>query len=100
MATRADDERQRQQPVPQPQAPAREKGGFPLRACTRGVSSPTVLHRPSLPAPGEVVLGKYTIVRVVGEGAMGIVFEAVHLRLGQRVAIKMLLPSHGDPGEI
>src|SRR5262245_16334651 len=56
--------------------------------------------RPSLPALGEVILGKYAIVRVIGKGAMGIVFEAVHVRLGQRVAIKMVRPTHGDLQEI
>jgi serine/threonine-protein kinase len=46
-----------------------------------------------LPAIGEVVAGKYTIAKVIGEGGMGIVYEATHNRLRQRVAIKMLLPS-------
>ena len=46
-----------------------------------------------MPQPGDVVAGKYTVVRVVGEGGMGIVYEATHQRLRQRVALKMLLPS-------
>ena len=48
--------------------------------------------RRTLPAEGEVLAGKYRVVRRLGEGGMGVVFEAVHTRIQQRVAIKMLLP--------
>jgi serine/threonine-protein kinase len=34
--------------------------------------------------------GKYVPERVLGQGGMGVVFEARHARLGQRVAIKVL----------
>ncbi|WP_394822388.1 serine/threonine-protein kinase [Pendulispora albinea] len=40
---------------------------------------------------GEVLDDKYRIQRPVGEGGMGLVLEALHLRLDQRVAIKMLV---------
>jgi serine/threonine protein kinase len=46
-----------------------------------------------LPQIGETWDGKYRIERVLGEGGMGIVFEARHLRLEQQVAIKCLLPA-------
>jgi serine/threonine protein kinase len=45
------------------------------------------------PSPGEVIGGKYSVIRVLGRGGMGVVVEAQHLKLGQRVAIKLLLPS-------
>jgi serine/threonine-protein kinase len=34
--------------------------------------------------------GKYAVERILGQGGMGVVFEARHIRLGQRVAIKVL----------
>ncbi len=46
----------------------------------------------TLPRPGDTIAGKYVIVKVIGEGGMGVVYEANHLRLRRRVALKMLLP--------
>lgn len=43
-----------------------------------------------LPVAGDKLAGKYTILRVIGEGGMGVVYEGRHDRLGQRVAIKVL----------
>jgi serine/threonine-protein kinase len=34
--------------------------------------------------------GKYAVERVLGQGGMGVIFQARHIRLGQRVAIKVL----------
>ncbi len=42
--------------------------------------------------PGTVLGGKYQVERVLGQGGMGCVVAATHLQLGQRVAIKFLLP--------
>jgi serine/threonine-protein kinase len=41
---------------------------------------------------GSVVNGKYRLVRLLGDGGMGSVYEAVHAVLGTRVAIKVLHP--------
>jgi len=43
-----------------------------------------------LPSGQSPFAGKYTVERVLGQGGMGVVFEARHIRLGQRVAIKVL----------
>ena len=45
------------------------------------------------PQPGDVILGKYKVERVIGLGGMGAVVSARHLQLEERVAIKFLLPA-------
>ena len=40
--------------------------------------------------PGEIIDGKYRIVRLVGEGGMGAVYEGENTRIKRRVAIKVL----------
>jgi serine/threonine protein kinase len=47
---------------------------------------------PGVPRAGERIDDKYEIETVIGEGAMGIVFVARHLKLDERVAIKILKP--------
>ncbi|MDB4976730.1 MAG: serine/threonine protein kinase [Myxococcaceae bacterium] len=46
----------------------------------------------SSPQPGQLVGGKYRMVRELGRGAMGAVYEAEQLATGKRVAIKWLHP--------
>ena len=41
--------------------------------------------------------GKYRVVRLLGEGGIGVVLEAEHVALGQTVAIKFLRPEVSDP---
>jgi eukaryotic-like serine/threonine-protein kinase len=41
---------------------------------------------------GDVIAGKYRIERVLGAGGMGVVVEAFHLSLDEKVAIKYLKP--------
>jgi eukaryotic-like serine/threonine-protein kinase len=42
--------------------------------------------------PGQILLGKYRVERVLGVGGMGVVVAATHVNLEERVAIKFLLP--------
>jgi serine/threonine protein kinase len=42
--------------------------------------------------PGVVLDGTYHIVRLVGEGGMGEVYEARHARLAGRYAVKVMHP--------
>ncbi len=49
--------------------------------------------------PGDVLVGKYRVERVLGMGGMGVVFAAQHVALGELVAIKLLLPEAVQSGE-
>jgi serine/threonine-protein kinase len=65
------------------------------------VMRPTAASRgdePSSLAPGSI-FGRYEIVRCIGEGGMGRVYEATHTMLRKRVALKALhtrLTAHSD----
>jgi serine/threonine-protein kinase len=43
--------------------------------------------------PAGARLGKYQIVRLLGAGGMGAVYEALHTEIGKRVALKTLSPA-------
>lgn len=46
--------------------------------------------------PGSVVAGKYRVERLLGEGGMGWVVQAIHLQLDQRVALKFMHASSAN----
>ena len=50
--------------------------------------------------PGAVLAGRYAIERVIGRGAMAVVYEATHVKLKRKVAVKMLLPSLAENTEV
>jgi serine/threonine-protein kinase len=49
---------------------------------------------------GERVAGKYELKRVLGTGAMGAVYEGVHVDIGKRLAIKLILPEFCESQEV
>ena len=58
------------------------------------------LRQGSVPGVGDVVAYGFRLVRPLGEGAMGLVWEAEDIRLARRVAIKMIRdrPAAGHQG--
>ncbi|WP_438020998.1 protein kinase [Sorangium sp. So ce315] len=48
---------------------------------------------------GEIIDGKYRIVRLLGQGGMGAVFEGENVRIRRRVAIKLLHASISSQAE-
>jgi serine/threonine-protein kinase len=50
--------------------------------------------------PGQIIDGKYRIVRLLGMGGMGSVFEGENVRIKRKVAIKMLHGSVSDQPEV
>lgn len=48
----------------------------------------------------QQTIGPYTIVRKIGAGGMGEVFEAVHSLIGRRVAIKVLHPEYARRSDV
>jgi tRNA A-37 threonylcarbamoyl transferase component Bud32 len=68
-------------------------------AATTGAPSPASADV-QLPAPGDTIASKYEVVRVLGSGAMGVVYEALHTRLRQRLAIKVLRPDIRNSSDV
>ena len=60
-------------------------------------SAPTPPASPT--SPGAVLAGKYRVERILGQGGMGVVVEARHIALDDRVALKFLLPEYSQHPE-
>jgi len=45
---------------------------------------------------GTTLAGRYLVKRQIGQGGMGAVFEATHMLIGKRVAVKVLLEKYAE----
>ncbi|MEI9938384.1 MAG: serine/threonine-protein kinase [Pseudomonadota bacterium] len=43
-------------------------------------------------SPGDLIAGKYEVIKLIGSGGMGYVVSAMHVELGEVVALKFLRP--------
>src|SRR5262245_51512899 len=57
--------------------------------------------RPTIFVPGELIAGRYQVVRFIARGGMGEVYEADDRELGVRLAVKTIQSSRiGDPDSV
>ncbi len=66
-------------------------GGATGAAPTASTHDPTDTPWRGLPSCGEIV-GGYRVERILGQGGMGVVFLAEDMRLGRKVALKLVRP--------
>jgi eukaryotic-like serine/threonine-protein kinase len=64
------------------------------------VTNSTLNADPQNPTlPGSVLAGKYRVEKIIGQGGMGVVVEARHIALDERVALKFLLAEYAHHPE-
>jgi tetratricopeptide (TPR) repeat protein len=71
----------------------RKTTASPALSETLAASGPPAVGPTAMPKPGDLIDGKIEIVRMLGSGGMGAVFEGLHRRTGRRVAVKLLRPN-------
>ncbi len=61
---------------------------------TASTGAPGPARLPVARGPAPQRLGEYQLIRRIGGGGMGVVYEALHVRLKKRVALKVLSETH------
>jgi serine/threonine protein kinase len=99
-----DNARERKLTVREPSIPIRE-----LSKGNRSASTPINDSEPALTDSqggqstavlGTVVGGRYYVRRLIGEGGMGRVYEAEHIDIGRRCALKILHPAYSQTPDL
>ena len=58
------------------------------------------MNQPTDTRVGTLLDGKYELVRLIGEGGMGAVYEATHKLIGRRLAVKFLHAFYAANAEV
>jgi len=72
----------------------------PVRPSSARSPLPTVSGQRTEVGPGSILGGKYRLVRLLGRGAVGEVYEALHEVIGMRVAVKLIRFEHASNSEL
>ncbi len=80
-----------------PQSSIRENADTEISTVNRDEPPPNIRSDAWI---GRIIDDRYEIVEMLGEGGMGAVFVAKHLKLDKEVAFKVILPIYAGDGEI
>jgi serine/threonine-protein kinase len=72
----------------------------PAPGAPKASSVPPSFTDDALALVGQVVDGRYELLSVLGQGGMGVVYEAIHVGTRKRAAVKLILGSVGAPKEM